>query len=363
MLQFTYYPLLLILLFAGAKFVKKGEWNDEVLSLHQTKAFLGFAAILILFHHASQKTCADWMNPKYIRHGLDAFVYLGYLCVAAFLFCSGYGMRTACKKENFFKSYFKRRILPIIIPTAVVWLVFFIAEKIRGVEIYPPLWINVYDYIWFIPAILYMYALFYLCFHIIKADRMRMPLLWAGTVLYIILAVLFSPGSWWYNTIHLFAVGAGFAGKSQSRLDRLKKGYAAKLAAYILLTLIFFVAGNYYPLIIGILRKPYNGILHKLLEAPSQMISAYTFVFMLIMLGMKIRIGNRILSFLGAMTLEFYLVHPFFVQIFAFAFIYEGNKPVFFIENPFLYVLAILIPSIPLAFLLKKLDSLFKKSS
>ena len=360
-LQLIYYPILLILLFAGAKLAKKGEWNDDVLSFEQTKAFLGFAAIVILFHHASQKTCADWLNPKYIRHGLDAFVYLGYLCVAAFLFCSGYGMCTACKKEGFFRGYFKRRLFPIILPTVIIWLVFFITEKIRGVKIYPPLWVNVYDYIWFIPAILYMYVLFYLCFCIIKADRLKMPVLWAGTVLYIILAVLFSPGTWWYNTIHLFAVGAGFARNSSKRLERLKKGYPAKLAVYILLTLIFFTAGNYYPAITGILHRPYNEKIHWLLEGPCQMVSAYTFVFMLILLGLKIRIGNRILAFLGAMTLEFYLVHPFFVQIFAFAFIYEGNKPVFFIEDPFFYVLAILIPSVPLAFLLKKLDAGLKK--
>lgn len=360
-LQLIFYPLLLFLLFAGAKPVKKGEWNNDVLSFGQTKAFLGFAAILIMFHHASQKTCAGWLNPKYIRPGLEVFVCLGYLCVAAFLFCSGYGMCSACKKENFFKGYFKRRLLPIILPTVIMWLVFFFTEKIRGVKIYPPLWINVYDYIWFIPAILYMYVFFYLCFHIIKADKLRMPVLWAGTVLYIILAFLFSPGTWWYNTIHLFAAGAGFARNSDRRLEGLKKGYAAKLTGCILLTLVFFIAGNYYPMITGIMHRPYNETVHRLLEAPCQMISAYTFVFVLILLGMKIRIGNRILSFLGNMTLEFYLVHPFFVQIFAFAFIYEGNKPVFFIKDPFLYVLAILIPSIPLAYLLKRINTLIRK--
>ncbi|MCR5650086.1 MAG: acyltransferase [Lachnospiraceae bacterium] len=342
--------------------MKKGEWNNEVLSFEHTKAFLGYAAILIMFHHASQKTCAGWLNPKYITHGLDLFVYVGYLCVAAFLFCSGYGMRTACTKENFFKGYFKKRLLPIICPAVIIWLVFFAAEKIRGVKVDPPLWINVYDYIWFIPAILYLYIWFYISFHLIRNDKFRMPMLWVGTVLYIILALLFSPGTWWFNTVHLFAVGAGFAGNKEKRIEKLKTGYPVKLTAYILMTVVFFIAANYYPAIVTVMHKPYNGIVHKLLEGPCQMISAYTFVIMLILLGMKIHIGNRVLHFLGSFTLELYLVHPFFVQIFAFAFIKEGVKPVFYIKNPFVYMLAIIIPSIPLAYLFKKLmDKIFRK--
>ena len=361
MLQLIFYPALIILLFAGAKIMKKGEWNEDVLSFEHTKAFLGFASIVIIFHHASQKTCADWLDPHYIRHGLDLFVYAGYLCVAAFLFCSGYGMRTASRKEGFFKGYFRKRMLPIIIPTVLIWLVFFITERARGVKVAPPLWINVYDYIWFIPAILYMYVWFYLSFHVMKNEKLRMPLLWTGVVLYIIFCFFFSPGTWWYNTVHLFAVGAGFAGNSERRLQRLKSRYPLKVILFILLTLIFFVAGNYYPMLTFILHKQYNGMIHRLLEGPCQMISAYTFVISLILLGLKIHIGNRLIKTLGTFTLELYLLHPYFVQLFAFAFINVGNRPVFYIKDPFLYVLAIIIPSIPLAYFEKKLITHFKK--
>ena len=364
MLQIIYYPLLLILLFWGAKVMKKGEWNSEVLSFDQTKAFLGFASIVIIFHHASQKTCAPWLNPKYIRHGLDAFVYVGYLCVAAFFFCSGYGMRIACKKEGFFKGYFKNRLLPIICPTVFMWLVFFVTERARGVKIDPPVWINVYDYVWFIPAILYLYIWFYISFHLVKSEKKGMMVLWTGTILYIVLAALFSPGTWWFNSVHLFAVGAGFAGNHEKRIERLKKFYPLKLAVYFLMTSVCFVAANYYyPVITSLTHKPYDEKIHMMLEGPGQMISAYTFVMLLILLGLKIRVKNRALSFLGKFTLELYLLHPFFVQIFAFAFIKEGVKPVFYIKDPFLYVLAILICSIPLAYIGKRLlDRILKRN-
>ena len=48
MLQLIFYPALLVLLFAGAKIMKKGEWNEDVLSFDHTKAFLGFASVIII---------------------------------------------------------------------------------------------------------------------------------------------------------------------------------------------------------------------------------------------------------------------------------------------------------------------------
>ncbi|MBO4346650.1 MAG: hypothetical protein J5840_03330, partial [Lachnospiraceae bacterium] len=72
------YPLLAFVLFAGAKISKKKEWNEDAFSLRQMKALQGFAAICIMLHHVGQKTCASWINPIYIRNGLNVFVPIGY---------------------------------------------------------------------------------------------------------------------------------------------------------------------------------------------------------------------------------------------------------------------------------------------
>ncbi len=173
MAVYLVYPLLLILLLYGVELPKKGEWNNDYLSLKQTKAFLGFCAVIIIFHHISQKTCGELLEQYSVevRHGLDFFVYVGYLCVAMFFFCSGYGMYVSSGKgKSFFDHYFKRRILPLIIPTVIMWLVFFFIERARGMVIKPPVWINVNDYIWFVPAMIYMYIAFYICFKLVKND-------------------------------------------------------------------------------------------------------------------------------------------------------------------------------------------------
>ncbi|MCR4692216.1 MAG: acyltransferase [Lachnospiraceae bacterium] len=353
MLTYVYYPLLLLLLFWGAKVYKAGEWNEEVLSFDHTKAFLGFCAILIMFHHISQQTCAPWLSPIWIRHGFDPFVFVGHLCVAVFFFCSGYGMYTGSKKkEDFFRHYFTKRILPILIPAFVMWMIFYSIEKSQGMKIPAPVWVNAYQYIWYIPAILYLYGAFYLSFRRIKKEWLSFLLLLIATIVYAVLCPIFGAGTWWYNTHHLFIIGALVAKHKEAVLRFFKKGYLFWTVLFFLITAVFFWASNYYEQLIGLMHRPYNEMEHYFVELTGQSISSISVVFFLLLIGMKIRIGNRVLSFLGTFTLELYLVHPLFVQIFDHRFVFDGGKPLYYIKNPALYALAVILPAIPLAFFL-----------
>ncbi len=359
-LVYLYYIILPVLLFFGAKIMKKGEWNDEAMSFDHTKAFLGFASIMIIFHHASQRTCAPWLEPSRIHHGLDLFVYVGFLMVASFFFCSGYGMYTASRKDGFFKRYFVRRILPLMIPTVIMWFVFFFVEKARGINMPQPIIFTVYDYIWFIPAMIWMYLSFYVAFKVVKKESAQMPVLWTGVILYIILAMFLSPGTWWYNTPHLFAVGVGLAKNREKRFEKYKKGYALRIIIYTIVTLVCFSMASYYAEITGgLFGMKYNPIFHGITELTGQMISAYTFAILVMLIGMKIKIGNKVIRFLGGFTLETYIIHPFFVQAFGFQFM--NHKAIYYIKNQFLYVLVIIVISIPLAYGMNKLMRLLKK--
>jgi len=84
-LVYLYYIALIVILFWGATVCKKKTWNEEFMSLSQTKYIQGFLAICVMLHHAGQKTCAPWHDPKYTVHGLDFFVNIGYLCVGVFV--------------------------------------------------------------------------------------------------------------------------------------------------------------------------------------------------------------------------------------------------------------------------------------
>ena len=349
-MHYIFYPALLVLLFWGAHLCKKGEWNDEVLSFSHTKAFLGYCAIVILFHHASQRTCAPWLMPTKIRHGLDLFVFAGYLCVAAFFFCSGYGVYTAHFKEGFFDHYLRRRIMPVITPMVIMWLVFFAIEKVRKIPVEKPVWLGTYNYIWYVPAMIYLYALFYLCFKIIKKDRLSMAVMIIGTMLHFVLCMLFGPGTWWYNTPFMFVLGIVAARHKEGMLAFFKKAYPLWLILSFVITLCGFVFSNYYGMAIVLLGGHYTDAGHFWGELIGQLISAATFVWFVLLVGMKIRIGNPVLKFLGTFTLEFYLVHPLFVQLFGFAFVNDMTKPIFYIKNQFLYVLLSILLTVPIAY-------------
>ena len=104
-LVYVVYFILPLMLLWGAKVSGIGKWNEDVLSLEQSKAFQGFLAVCIMLHHVSQKTCASWLQPKTrIQHGLGFFVPMGFLFVSVFLFFNGYGVyKSFHTKDNYLK--------------------------------------------------------------------------------------------------------------------------------------------------------------------------------------------------------------------------------------------------------------------
>ena len=133
-LIYAVYFILPVLLLWGAKVSKVGEWNEEALSLRQSKAIQGFLAVCIMFHHVGQKTCASWLfPPTRIQQGLGFFVPLGYIMVAVFLFFNGYGVyKSFHAKENYLKGFMKKRILPIVLALYSTTVIFFIARILVG---------------------------------------------------------------------------------------------------------------------------------------------------------------------------------------------------------------------------------------
>ena len=111
-----------------------------------------------------------------------------------------------------------------------------------------------------------------------------------------------------------------------------------------------FAFSNYYAAVIVLLGGHYTDAGHFWGEMIGQVISAATFVWFVLLVGMKIRIGNPVLKFLGTFTLEFYLVHTLFIQLFGFAFVNDMSKPVFYIKNQFLYVLVSIVLTVPVAY-------------
>lgn len=362
-----WYFALGFLLFFGAKLCTKKTWNEENMSLAQTKSFLGFCAVIIVFHHLSQATCASWLNPKYIRHGLDIFVTAGYPMVAMFFFCSGYGLYTSAKsKPDFFKRFIPARIIPILIPAGLTLLVYVLFRYMRKLkfDIDSPFEINSHEtwhpYIWYVPCIILMYILFYIGFGLIKKDLAGIIVVAVGILGYILFCIKFHYGTWWFNTPHMFLAGILVAKYNDYIFKSFKKLYGLRLAVTIILCLVFwFLGDNAGGIYLMVSHHPYNmkyGYIADLIAGIFQVSYTFAFVSLYYLLSMKIKIGNPILSFLGKFTLELYLVHGIFIHMFGYYMIREGVKPVYYIKNVSLFVLVVLVLSIPISYALSLLD-------
>ena len=339
-LIYLIYPILATLLLFEAKISRKNEWNEEAFSLSQMKAIQGFAAICIMLHHAGQKTCASWINKIYVRHGLDVFVPIGYWLVGIFLFCSGYGLYVSYKKkENYFKGYFKRRVLPLILAfysTGWIFLLvrFLMKQRMSGPDI---LWFATglklsNPNAWFVIAMPYLYLAFYIAFR-----------------------------------FHFFPIGVIFAANEEKITAHIKKGYIFYFLLTLLLILPLYAVSEWTQGVFSYYGEMWHAdhvVLRRWVCLISQMLASSAFVFFVFIAGMKIHIGNKFLAFMGSLTLEFYLIHGLYIELFGFNFI-DTVKSLYYIKNVALFTLVVFVLGLGSAVLLQKFHNLilhgFKK--
>ena len=380
-LIYLIYPILATLLLFEAKISRKNEWNKEAFSLSQMKAIQGFAAICIMLHHAGQKTCASWINKIYVRHGLDVFVPIGYWLVGIFLFCSGYGLYVSYKKkENYFKGYFKRRVLPLILAfysTGWIFLLvrFLMKQRMSGPDI---LWFATglkfsNPNAWFVIAMQYLYLAFYIAFRFCKKEKISILILCAFTLAYMILGTVINhndwwmKGEWWYNSIHFFPIGVIFAANEEKITAHIKKGYIFYFLLTLLLILPLYAVSEWTQGVFSYYGEMWHAdhvVLRRWVCLISQMLASSAFVFFVFIAGMKIRIGNKFLAFMGSLTLEFYLIHGLYIELFGFDFI-DTVKSLYYIKNVALFTLVVFVLGLGSAVLLQKFHNLilhgFKK--
>ena len=362
-----WYVALAALLFAGVKFSKKKEWNEGNMSFDQTKCFLGFCAVIICFHHMAQVTCAPWLNPVFIRKGLDIFVTAGYPMVGMFLFCSGFGLYKSAKtKPDFFKRFLPVRLIPILIPTILTELVYVYFRHLRHLPIRfknPFMTGNhdtVHPFIWYIPCILLLYILFYVGFGLFKKDWAGILTVALGSGGWIFFCIKYGYGTWWLNTVHMFLLGILVSKYEKKFFESCKKLYVLKLiitiAAAAVLWRLADNAGNLYFQITHTNWTEANGYKADLFAWIFQFLYTIAFAMLYYLLSMKMKVGNPVLRFLGKFTLELYLIHGIFINMFGYCMIKEPALPVYYIKNVPLFVLVVLACSIPVSFGLSIID-------
>lgn len=369
-LVYVWYPIIAIALLWGSKFYGKKTWNEEFLSLKQTKQIQGFLALCILLHHAAQKTCASWLPQQFIVPGLEFFVPIGYLFVAFFLFCSGYGLyKSVHAKENYLSGFVKKRVIPVVAAFYVTAIFFLLLRLVMGQQMDAA---QIIRYVvgiqlanpnaWYVIAIPLFYMGFYLSFRFCKKEGAALLGTSAVVLLYIIIGIYADHndylmcGEWWYNTAHMFLIGIFFAKYERGIISHAKKWYIPYLLMGVFAVMALFHLSEAAQSIFSYYGENWGApdkIFRRLMCLLAQQASALSFVWLILLISLKLRVGNPVLRFMSTITLEFYLIHGAFVELFGYSFL-DILPSLFYIQNVALYVLVLFVCALPTAYLLHK---------
>lgn len=344
----TVYALLVFLLFYGCKSVAKlssstgTSISTNVFSVDTAKCLQGFCALCVVLHHLSQ-------NKDFSKYDvLGVFENIGYLFVAVFFFCSGFGLvRSYDTKKNYLDGFVKKRMVPILVAFFVMNLIYALYRLLNGEHFPPVQWITgilglvlLNNQAWYVIVILIMYTIFYVCFKNIKNRKISFAIVFAsilvqGSIFCVLghfawwskpdswqellrgggswwqsFGMLWFQGEWWVNSTVAFLVGMLVANYFESILVFLGKKYWLKFFVLALICIVTFEFSRFAQWKISYWSEFGGnlGIKNKFICYFAQMAFVIPFVLSVFMLSFKVKVGNKPLRFLGGFSLELYLM-------------------------------------------------------
>ena len=360
------YVLLALLLFWGVSFAKKGEFHADYLSLKSAKCIEGFAAIGVIIHHLSQ----IFTNFAQIKSPLVPFNDIGAFFVGLFFFFSGYGLiKNLRTKENYLKGFLWKRLVTVLVLFFFINLIYITVRVIWGMRC------SVWEYVslflgfrlvngdaWYVIAIVILYIVFYLLFRFVKKEWIAfagMAVFIAGYVAFCIFSghgdgTRLLQGEWWCNTVPVFFLGLVWARFEGEIFGFAKKTYAVLLPVFSFATLAMWYV-MFYVLNSGHVGYWSEGPGNPAFEEKwvcliIQSTATLFFVITCMLINMKVKFSNKVLSFLGGLTLSIYLIQRLFINYF-----------VGMIPNQFLTVIVVVAVVVLAAFLVNLVCTQIKK--
>lgn len=343
--------VLAFVLLYNAKIAKKGQWHDDVLSLEVSKGLQGFCAAAIILHHASQAL----FNQKKDIGILMSFTNIGVLFVGVFFFFSGYGLLKSLHiKEDYLKTFFRKRFPTILVPFYVCNIIFVVAAiatgyKVSAIQLLAFLsgFILLNTTMWYVVEIAIFYVAFYLIFRFIKKEAFALSAMGLFIIAFIVLSVFMDhgiywlQGEWWFNASFLFFIGIIFAEFEENLIEFAKKRYFIMLSIALAVTVIFINLTSYMMRNFSYYGTPFYVRFHILAYQLPMIVFC---VMTLLLITMKLQFKNFLLKYLGKIALELYLIHYLFLIVL------KGMK------SDFLYIILVYVFAILLASVLHKLD-------
>lgn len=292
----------------------KNVFNEKYLSISTTQGEKGIAAVMIVFHHLSQAI------P--ISVALKPLQYIGFIMVSMFFFVSGYGLVYGVEnKQNYLNGFLRKRMVPILIPYWIVTIVYSIIHSLKG-KFFSP-----YQYVlsflgisqifncWFVTAILLMYLLFLIAYTLCKTAGNRIIVLCIEIFGYVIICNVLGIESYYSASVSAFFFGTLWYYYQNSFTKWIRTSYYIRSSIIFCLFLFLFT---------GRLALSWIGIDSEWVHVPLRNIISVLFILCLITITQKIEIRSRILSWLGSISYELYLIHGMLIT-----FLSRENESIF----------------------------------
>ena len=264
--------------------------NNDYMSKYTTTSIKGIFAVMILLSHFS-----SYIN---IHGTIYNFVIslFGQLMVTPFLFYSGYGiMESINNKKNYMENFLKNRFLKTLFHFDIAIFLFIIVSLIVNTKysvgnylLSFTGWVSIGNSNWFVFDILVLYLITYISYKFFYKNQNHFLLsVSVLSLLFIMFLVVFKT-NYWYDTIMCYVCGMYYSQKKEYIESIILKQH--KYTSLILL-ISFFI-------ILFIFRS--NIIVYEILGC--------IFCLLIVNITFILKIGNKVLYFLGVYSFEIYIL-------------------------------------------------------
>lgn len=328
------------LIIIGIKPVNRLDgFNEEYLSVETCKYYRGIFAVLIILHHLAQIT-TDGIMLRWFGYSA------GRIATAMFFFLSGYGLQKSYIKKGaeYQKRFLVSRLPTVLIPYIIANVVYWFDGVLHNV-IYSPkdiilMLINgenlLVKYSWYVISIMGFYLVYWLIMTVCRKKHFLMILCaCVYNVMYVLFCHKMGYGNWWYVSFQMIVVGIIWA-TYQNRIEGFikEKYYILISIAWVFVLCAFLWSVKY---------------LNWKTDTMYGLLLSTGFAVAMLLTFMKIKVGNKVLKFLGAISFEMYMTQGLFI--------YDTNRKSFPVDNDFVFALFGIVGTIVSAYILHILFS------
>lgn len=284
----------LISLIAVYKIGRQTSSKTDLISIPESNYIKGLATIGVLLAHLYFFIKDHGIQGTKI---LFPFSFLGGMGVLLFFFVSGYGLFVgyANKKANI--TFWKKRLFNMYIPSMVIELIYAVLiSAVLGDFNIGFIIKTTFIGAWFVDVIMLEYVIFFVGLLISPDNKVKQLVInYLGSAIIAVVFIVLGLNERWFNGLFLFPIGMTVAWKR----DDIKRLFEKKWILSLFGTgFVFGLTGVVFAMFKGHIWADFV-----------KTISGAALSLVIVVLMIKVKLGNKICEWIGKRSLYFYLIH------------------------------------------------------